>query len=351
VIWQQSFPSTTWVGTDWDHQIAAGWGPNLAMLDFDTGRVLWSHSFDVTQGSDLYSTTFNPPLAILPGTSSIIAKRSIVGGPAPYSNVCRFEGGGSELCESGYLEDEGATTSVAMAPSGNVAWGFHGFPPDNATVIQPDGNSWKVVLRQSDYDGTQLRDAVPVAGGDVVVAIDVPSGYSFDGQAMGPGHVLMRIDSAGKLVWWRQVPFAVLDMGASSAGTVVAVVVAADRFTFGDGNAQGTALVVVDAQGTSRFARQLSSSIADWAQLSVLPLGRVAVALDRPGCGGALVTRYDLAGAEQWHKDFASYGCDVNVQGVAILPDSVVVSGQLKGTTDFGNGPLAPGGFVLRLGN
>jgi hypothetical protein len=190
-------------------------------------------------------------------------------------------------------------------------------------------------------------DTAAEPGGDLVIAAKATEPFVFAGETLGPGNVLLRANAKGELLWARLTPFEVLDLGTTLAGTVVAVVRAPADFTWGEGHAAGTALVVTESDGTPRWVRPLAA--AEWAQVSVLPKGRVAVALNPSDCSGSSVYRFDLAGELQWRHDFAEVGCGMRLSGVAIRPHDVLVSGTLARTVDFGQGPLAPGGFVLDL--
>lgn len=349
IRWQKSLPSEGHVGTDFDQQVAVAYDAVIEAVDPDNGHTLWAKRFALPPDS-LYQSAFRGPLFILPGTNEVYAELAQSGGPAPFTNICRYAPDGTQACVGGSLEDMGTVLPISMGAGGEVSWGFDGFPGVSASLARPDESVWTLQLRQGDATShdPQLVDTNAEPGGDLLIALDAPTGYTFDGQTLGPGDVWMRVDPGGHLVWWEPTPFQVLDMGTTTLGTLVAVVKSPAAFSWGDGKAAGTALVVTESTGMPRLVRPLAG--AESAQVSVLPGGRVSIAINRPACQGPIVYRYDLAGSEQWHHDFAAYGCDVQLAGVAIRPNDVLISGSLAGTTDFGNGPLPPGGFVLDLG-
>jgi|GEM_PF-4976954 len=348
ILWQRDFPSAARVGSDWDQKVVASEGSVLMRLDPGTGETTASHDFNEDPGAAA-STYFQDRLGIAPGTSTVWG--TLRSGTDPYagSSICAFDLNGTKDCVQGAL-DQVHITPATLSPEGSVGWGVGPFVY-YAKVIAPDGTQRTTELWSTNqYDGTHLIGVVREPNGDAVVALHAGSDFEVDGQKMGPSDALFRIDAAGHLVWWRQVPFAWLDFGLTSAGTVVGVGTSAIPFTWGGRSAHGTVLVVAEANGAERFVRSLDESVADSAIVSVLPLGRVAIALNRPNCGGGAVFRYDLAGAETWRWDLASHGCDVSLSSISILPEDVLVGGQVNQASDLGAGILEPGGFVLELG-
>jgi PKD repeat protein len=349
VRWSRGFPSTAWVGTDFDTQAAVAFGVTVGALDPENGHLLWSNSYP-EPASSVYTFTFRGPLAVLPGTPWIYAEEREQDGPAPVTRICRYAQDGDRTCLGGSLEESGRVLPMSMGAGGEIAWGFQGAFDVYANLLQPlDGSTWRAQLWQGDPgpEEPEVVDTAAEPGGDLVIAARATGTFVFDGQTLRPGNVLVRANAQGQLLWSRATPFEVLDLGTTSAGTVVALVQAPADFPWGDGHASGTALVVTESDGTPRWVRPLAA--AEWAQLSVLPKGRVAVGLNRSGCGGSVVYRFDLAGELQWEHDFAQFGCGVSLSGVAIRPYDVLVSGTLAGAIDFGQGPLSGGGFVVDL--
>lgn len=349
VRWSRGFPSTAWVGTDFDAQVAVAHGVTIGALDPENGHTLWSHSYPLPSSSPS-TLTFRGPLAILPGTSWIHAEERERDGPSPITRICRYVEDGTRTCLGGSLETSGQVLPMSMGAGGEIAWGLQGTAEAYAALLEPqDGSTWRAELWQggADPEGAEVVDVAAEPGGDLVIAVKASGTFAFGGQTLGPGNVLLRADAEGELLWSRETPFEVLDLGTSLAGTVVAVVRAPADFTWGDGHASGTALVVTESDGRPRWVRPLEA--AQWAQLAVMPKGSVAVAINRSGCAGSVVYRFELAGELQWEHDFAELGCGVSLSGVAVRPEDVLVSGTLAGTTDFGRGPLPPGGFVIDL--
>jgi hypothetical protein len=347
IRWQRGFEHPARVGSDWSQQIVAAQSSFLEKLDPATGTTISSR--DCTQEGEIAGLdVFLDRLGVAPGTSTVWGTLQTGKAWYTYLHVCGFNFDGFQDCPMTALDEY--VTPLTLSPDGSVGWGVTRNDFTLETVA-PDGTRTYLVLPSDGTDPSTLIGVVREPNGDMVVAVHASADFAVDGQKLGPSYALFRVAPSGHLVWWRKVPFAILDFGISSAGTVVSVGTASSPFSWGNDTVSGTVLVVTDATGTERFARRLDSSLADSAYVSVLPLGRVAIALNRPSCGGAAVFRYDLSGVETWHWDAASNGCDVTLSSVSILPDSVLTAGTINQQTDLGAGTLTAGGFVLELGN
>lgn len=347
VRWERSLPSTPQVGSDWADQVAVTFGATVASIDPDSGATVWSHSY-----ADPPSTSFpfalRGPVFILPGSGEIYSEGAR-GGPDASANVCHYRQDGTQTCVTGWLEDDELGFPLSMAPTGEISWGMSGFIGVSGTLARPDGTTWTASLTRgpTSAQGLELMDTAAEPGDDLVIAATLPAGFTYGGEAIPAGPTLMRLDAQGRVVWTEPMPFSVLDLGTTSAGTVVALVQSPQDFTWGDGLASGTALVVTESDGTPRWVRSLDA--AESGQLAVLPGGRVAIVTNPQGCGGSVVYRFDLAGNQEWRHDFAPQRCDLTLSGVAIRPHDVLVSGTLAQPADLGKGTLPAGGFVIDL--
>gem|GEM_PF-3834583 len=347
VRWDRSLPSTPQVGTDWADQVAVTFGATVASLDPESGATVWSNSYP-DPPSAVFPFALRGPVFILPGSGELYSEGAR-GGPYASANVCHYRQDGTQTCVAGWLEDEGHGFPLSMAPTGELSWGFSGFIGVTGTLALSDGATWTAQLSDNASSAVwvDLMDTAAEPGGDLVIAAVLPEGFSYGGEAIPAGPTLMRLNAQAQVVWAEPIPFRVLDLGTTRAGTVVALVQSSQDFTWGNGHASGTALVVTESDGTPRWVRPLDA--AESGQLAVLPMGRLAISTNPSDCAGSVVYRFDLAGNQEWRHDFAAQGCDLTLSGVAIRPHDVLVSGTLAQPADLGRGPLSAGGFVIDL--
>jgi hypothetical protein len=264
--------------------------------------------------------------------------------------VCRYSSAdGAQLdCFGGGPIDPDSELRPSMSATGELAFGFRGGEQHSVLVRRNDGTVWKVTLASAagGKPGIDLASVTAEPGGDAVVSGTASAGFVYDGQAVGPGAVLLRIQPDGHLAWWRSIA-AQLQLATDGDGTIVGIFRNESSVNVnGLVTAAGTYLLAVEADGTPRWVIALPSGSGG---LAVLPSGDVAAYVNRDGCGGLVVSRFSRTGDLRWSRDFASDGCNAEGQSIAILPDETLVSGALEGAVDFGTGPLFAEGFLVDL--
>jgi hypothetical protein len=188
--------------------------------------------------------------------------------------------------------------------------------------------------------------------------------FSFSGQALTSGPVLVEYDPNGNVLWVRQAGTLSAfwtGLGVSAVGTVVGslgtggtLTWAGSVFTAGP-NGQLYAALTAESDGAPRWVRLLPGTNGSGYVLAVDPTGQVALAgFPDESCVEALVLKYNLAGDLLWSRNFRPTDCshgEVWPQAVALSGRNVVVTGYMDGTTDFGFGPITRSNsdFILNL--
>ena len=220
----------------------------------------------------------------------------------------------------------------------------------------------------SDQEGTDV--AVVADGGVLVVgafqgAIDLGGGALV--SAGQRDAFVAKLDPAGAHLWSRRFGDAgaqqALAAATDGAGNVLVAGSMTGTVDFGGGNlasagAEDLFVVKLDPAGahlwSRRFggaAQELARGVATDPSGGVFLVGEAASLVDfgggpLPGGGGSdvVVAKLDPDGAHVWSKRFGDAANQAAVAAAAATDGSVIVTGTLAGTADFGGGPLLGAG-------
>jgi len=250
-------------------------------------------------------------------------------------------------------------------PGGNAVW--QRIVPDLASNVAVDANGGALVaypdaggaphIIKFRWDGAFLLDRLfPEASQPV----GIPCVVAFDPSAnivIGNGLAFAKLDPGGNFLWATNLAARedatgeVVSIGTTAIGTVVAVLSFAGRIEYAGTVAvpaisTGGFIAVAESDGTPRFGRHFTDDAAV-VSAAVDPAGRLAI-LTRVGSCTNVVWRWNLAGELVWNRSLQQ-SCDpgdVLPTAIATEPTShdVLVAGGLRGTTDFGTGPVASRG-------
>ena len=232
-------------------------------------------------------------------------------------------------------------------------------------VAKYDSNGSQLWVRQFQSDGTNLPRAMAVDASGGVVVVGYTSGSLFSPYAGGSSDLfVMKLDSAGALVWGRQSGTATVD----NAGGV-AIGAAGDIYITGyttgmlDGNAKlGDAdffLSKYDASGIRQWTRQMGTAALDVASSLAIDgadnlyvAGRTGGSLGAQiNAGGldAFVAKFDEAGVMLWVSQFGStaddYALGIAVDAAGNGSVAGYTQGALVGAASAGNMDM----FAARL--
>lgn len=205
-----------------------------------------------------------------------------------------------------------------------------------------DGSSW--VIHTSDQTPVEFQRVAFDPWGDVIACGTVRTAFGYQGKKLEAGLTVFAFSGAGQLSWSRRLSGegACTGLGTTAGGAVVAAIRVGSPVLFGtDELPAGSALIVLDADGSGRWTRALPA--ADFL-LAVDPYGEATLFGVTPAstCASqASVLKYNLVGTQLWTRTFAPSDCSAGqifVQGIAQRGRDVVISGAFQGTVDFGIG-------------
>jgi PKD repeat protein len=350
--------STRWVnsggyvvGTNFEDRIVISNGSSLSGVSPSTGETLWTRSPPPQEERQAVYA----PMFISPSSGALFARDVTAPCCTVTENVCEFSStDGTQLgyCFNQYSDEYDRLLPIAMSPTGELAWATNGAYPGNGPTVSArssDGRVSTLTLidesRSPPWPSAQISAVGVEPGGDVLLSLTGGNGFTFDGEPVN-GSVLMRFTPQGHLEW--QIASPPYDQLASDAsGNIVGLVFTPSPFQIGDQTlAAGYYLIARGPNGAPRWARPIQEGSRG---LSVLPSGDVAFYVSRANCSGALVCRLSREGALLWTRDFATERCNFLPDSIAILPDDVLVGGDLQQGSDLGHGNVPGGGVVVDL--
>ena len=282
-------------------------------------------------------------------------------------------------CMSPECGDYGPTYLYKYDPQGVVLWHATFNPSaadfaldgDGNAVVATDYRDRKSMLEKLGPDGSVLWTrtfdaladdshfetlgmAIEPDGGFTIAAL-VDGTYVIDGQTLsgsGSANYFLQFDANGALRWayrfaspWQNV----VGLETTSAGTIVALVnVDQSGMSFAGTALQPNTfnLLVMERDGTPRFARQVLPDAVGSARMGVDPQGQVTVGYARSDGTGYGLIELDLANQLLWTSEESitpndpSQPTSLYVGGLAVRPDhSVLVFGGIAGATFSGQQP------------
>lgn len=255
----------------------------------------------------------------------------------------RYAVDGQSRVQIGTAEEGAALIAVAASDNDDEADVHLTSDTADLQVHGHGGSSW--VIHTSDQTPVEFQRVAFDPFGDVIACGKVRSAFSYQGKALEAGFTLFAFSDAGQLVWSVRLAAdgTCSGLGTTAEGTIVAAITVDAKTTFGgDEIPAGSALIVLDAGGTPRWARALTPK-ADY-QLAVEPHGEATLFGTTPtsSCASkATALKFNLAGSKLWTRTFAPKDCSQGqlfVQGIAQRGRDVVISGAFQGSVDFGTG-------------
>lgn len=257
----------------------------------------------------------------------------------------------------------GGATDGSLDPAFPAAASAQGVGSD-AFIAKYDGAGTRQWLRQFHSDGTDLVRSLAIDGNGDVVAAGWTSGALFGNYGGTVADMfVVKLDSAGKLLWGNQTGAAVLDVGAG-----VAVDTQNNVYVNGyiNGNLDGSPTVgsydafvaKYDSSGKLLWSRAVATDQLDAATKiatspdGVVMIGRTRGAFSGQASSGGLdtfVAKLDAAGNTQWIRQFGST-LDEYPNGLAVDRNgNIWVTGQTFGAMPGNSSVGKEDAFVTKL--
>ena len=263
------------------------------------------------------------------------------------------DGGGETLIDS--CQQLECSVKVLAANSQGDRVVLHSTPVSGvesaieAVVTPSDGSAWFVAAP------FQVSGAALDPDRNVIL-VGTSAGGTFNGETLPAGPTIMKFAPDGTLLWIQQVSGtgSLESVGISAIGTVVALGALDSGGSIGGTSlSSGLMLVVVEADGSLRWAKNVPGAERAQKWLAVDPEGKAAVMV-RTDCGFD-VTFHNLAGDFLWSRSFTGKDCSTDWllgKALAFSGHDLVLGGDYSGSVDFGTGTTSTSSgtsFLLKL--